>query len=139
MFSFDAERQMMPHPILLEVRQTGLNQILMTYDKRTDLASASNVANYWIRSNMPVGIASVGMKDALTAENAIRPDMAMITPADNSMMRYFMTFRANVVSGAMYTVLPCFVNLEGMTGFREKTGPRLAEICLWECNSDVEF
>jgi hypothetical protein len=66
----------------------------------------------------PVGIASVGMKDALTAENAIRTDMAMITPADNSMMRYFMTFRVNAMSGVMYTVLPCFVNLEGMTGFR---------------------
>ncbi|QDX94368.1 hypothetical protein EEL30_20020 [Brevibacillus laterosporus] len=111
-------QQMMPHPILLEVRQTAPNQILMTYDKRTDLASATNVSNYWIRSNMvPVGIATVGMKDALTAENAIRPDMAMITPADNSMMRYFVTFRVNAMSGIMYTVLPCFVNLEGMTGF----------------------
>ncbi|MFJ7936303.1 hypothetical protein [Sporosarcina sp. NPDC096371] len=116
--NFKAEPEMTPHPILLEARQTALNQILMTYDKRTDLASATNVENYWIRSNMPVGFASVGMKDALTAENAIRPDMAVITPADNSMMRYFMTFRVNAISGAMYTVLPCFVNLEGMSGFR---------------------
>ncbi|WP_246315700.1 hypothetical protein [Paenibacillus foliorum] len=68
MLSYYTERQMIPHPILLEARQTAVNQILMTYDKRTDLASATNVANYWIRSNMPVGIASVGMKDALTAE-----------------------------------------------------------------------
>lgn len=120
MLSFHTERQMMiPHPILLDARQTASNQILLTYDKRTDLASATNVSNYWIRSNMgPVGIASVGMKDALTAENAIRPDMAMITLADNSMMRYFLTFRVNAMSGVMYTVLPCFVNLEGMTGFR---------------------
>ncbi|MBV6715803.1 MULTISPECIES: hypothetical protein [Paenibacillus] len=119
MLSFHTERQMIPHPILLEARQSASNQILLTYDKRTDLASATNVSNYWIRSNMsPVGIASVGMKDALTAENAIRPDMAMITPADNSMMRYVMAFRVNAMSGIMYTVLPCFVNLEGMTGFR---------------------
>lgn len=118
MLSFHAERQMIPHPILLEARQTALNQILMTYDKHTDLASATNVANYWIRSNMPDGIANVGMKDALTAENAIRPDMAKITAADNWMTRYFMTFRVNAMSGVMYTVLPCFVNLEGMTGFR---------------------
>lgn len=118
MLFYHTERQMMPHPILLEARQIASNQILMTYDKRTDLASATNVSNYWIRSNMAVGIASVGMKDALTAENAIRPDMAMITPADNSMMRYFITFKLNAMSGVMYIVLPCFVNLEGMTGFR---------------------
>ncbi|BAU27097.1 hypothetical protein DFP93_104185 [Aneurinibacillus soli] len=125
MLSFHAERQMIPHPILLEARQIASNQILMTYDKRTDLASATNVSNYWIRSNMgPVGIASVGMNDALTAENAIRPNMAMITPADNSRMRYILTFRVNAMSGVMYIVLPCFVNLEGMTGFRgENWGP----------------
>lgn len=119
MSGFYTERQMIPHPILLEARQIASNQILLTYDKRTDLASTTNVSNYWIRSNMgPVGIASVGMKDALTAQNAISPDMAMITPADNSMMRYVMTFRVNAMSGIMYTVLPCFVNLEGMTGYR---------------------
>ncbi|WHY74827.1 hypothetical protein [Fictibacillus enclensis] len=119
MVNFDRDRQMVPHPILLEARQISSNQILLTYDKRTDLESATNVSNYWIRSNMgPVGIASVGMKDALTAENAIRPDMAMITPADNSRMRYIMIFRDNTMAGIMYTVLPCFVNLEGMTGFR---------------------
>ncbi|TVX92483.1 hypothetical protein [Paenibacillus agilis] len=119
MLHFHTERQTIPHPILLEARQIAPNQILLTYDKRTDLQSTTNVSNYWIRSNMgPVGIASVGMKDALTAENAVRPDMAMITPADNSMMKYFMTFSTNAVSGVTYTVLPCFVNLEGMTGYR---------------------
>ncbi len=119
MVNFDRDRQMVPHPIILEARQISSNQILLTYDKRTDLESATNVSNYWIRSNMgPVGIASVGMKDALTAENAIRPDMAMITPADNSRMRYIMIFRDNTMAGIMYTVLPCFVNIEGMTGFR---------------------
>ncbi|PFA69779.1 hypothetical protein CN378_03155 [Bacillus sp. AFS015802] len=119
MLNFHAARQMVPHPILLEATQIASNQILLTYDKRTDLSSATNVSNYWIRSNMgPADIASVGMKDALTAENAIRPDMATITPADNSRMRYILTFRVNAKSGVMYTVLPCFVNLEGMTGFR---------------------
>lgn len=119
MLNYNTERQGIPHPIIMEARQISSNRILMTYDRRTDLASATNVSNYWIRSNMgPVGIASVGMKEALTADNAIRPDMARITPADNSRMRYIMTFRVNVMVGIMYTVLPCFVNLEGMTGFR---------------------
>lgn len=112
-------RQVVPHPIIVEARQIAPNQILITYDQRTDLASATNVSNYWIRSNMgPVGIATVGMSDALTAENSIRPNMARITPADNSRMRYVMTFRTNAMSGVMYIVLPCFVNLEGMSGFR---------------------
>ncbi len=53
-----------PHPVLVEARQTAPNQILITYDQRSDLASATNVSNYWIRSNMgPAGIASVGMPD----------------------------------------------------------------------------
>ncbi|MBE7106685.1 hypothetical protein FT637_27885 [Bacillus cereus] len=118
-------RQMIAHPILLEARQINLNQILITYDKATDLASATNVSNYWIRSNMgPVGIASVGMKDALTAENAIRPDMGMIAPVDNSKMKFVITFRVNAMRGVMHTVLPCFVNLEGMSGFMgENWGP----------------
>jgi hypothetical protein len=81
--------------------------------------SVTNVSNYWIRSNIgPGGIASVNMKDTLTANNAIRPDMARITLADNSRMRYIMAFRVNVMPGIMYIVLPCSVNLEGMTGFR---------------------
>ncbi|WP_144572720.1 hypothetical protein [Bacillus paramycoides] len=118
-------RQMAAHPILLEARQISSNQILMTYDKPTDLVSATNVSNYWIRSNMgPDGIASVGMKDALTAGNAIRPDMGMIAPVDNSKMRFVINFRVNVTRGVMYTVLPCFVNLEGMSGFMgENWGP----------------
>ncbi|MCM3289923.1 hypothetical protein M3661_07245 [Paenibacillus sp. MER 180] len=120
MLSFHTERQMLPHPILLEARQIAPNQILLNYDQRTDLASAMNVSNYWIRSNMerPAGIATVGMREALTASNAISPNFGMITPADNSNMRFVMTFRVNAMSGVMYTVLPCFVNLEGMTGFR---------------------
>lgn len=118
--------QMITHPILLEARQIAPNQILINYDQRTDLASAMNVSNYWIRSNMerPTGIATVGMSAPLTASNAIRPDVGMITPTDNSNMRFVMTFMVNAVSGVMYTVLPCFVNLEGMSGYMgENWGP----------------
>jgi hypothetical protein len=72
----------------------------------------------------PKGIATVGMGEALTPSNAIRPDAGMITQVDNSNMRFYMTFRVNAMSGVMHTVLPCFVNLEGMTGFRgENWGP----------------
>jgi hypothetical protein len=125
MSGYYTEQQIIPHPILTEARQVAPNQILLTYDQRTELSSAANVSNYWIRSNMgAVGIASVNMGEALTVENAIRPDMAMITPADNSRMRYVMTFSVSAMRGVMYIVLPCFVNLEGMTGYRgENWGP----------------
>lgn len=118
-------RQMVAHPILLEARQISSNQILMIYDRPTDLVSVTNVSNYWIRSNMgPMGIASVGMREALTAENAISPNLAMIAPVDNSKMRFVINFRVNITEGVMYTVLPCFVNLEGMSGFMgENWGP----------------
>ncbi|UVI31772.1 hypothetical protein [Paenibacillus spongiae] len=126
MISYRNDRQMIPHPILLEAKQIAPNQILITYDQRTDLSSAMNVSNYWIRSNMerPTGIATVGMGDALMSSNAIRPDMGRITPADNSNMRFNISFRVNAMSGVMYTVLPCFVNLEGRTGYMgENWGP----------------
>lgn len=126
MFTNQNDGQMITHPILLEARQIAPNQILINYDQRTDLASAMNVSNYWIRSNMerPTGIATVGMSAPLTASNAIRPDVGMITPIDNSNMRFVMTFMVNAVSGVMYTVLPCFVNLEGMSGYMgENWGP----------------
>ncbi|QFF98889.1 hypothetical protein PB01_08610 [Psychrobacillus glaciei] len=117
---------MITHPILLEARQIGPNQILINYDQRTDLASAMNVSNYWIRSNVerPVGVATVGMSAALSASNSIRPDVGMITPLDDSNMRFVMTFTVNIMSGGMYTVLPCFVNLEGRSGYKgENWGP----------------
>lgn len=119
------EQQIVPHPVLTEARQVAPNQILMTYDQRADFASATNVSNYWIRGSMgATGIASVNMGNMLVAENAIRPDMAMITAADNSMMRFVMTFRMNITRGVTYIVLPCFVNLEGMSGYRgENWGP----------------
>ncbi|TDF91110.1 hypothetical protein [Paenibacillus piri] len=120
------DRQMIPHPILTESRQLAPNQILITYDQPTDLASATTISNYWIRSNMtkPTDIADVGMGEALTRANAIRPEMGMITPADNSRMRFIMRFRVNATRGVLYVVLPCFVNLEGRTGYMgENWGP----------------
>jgi len=120
------DRPMITHPILLEARQISPNQILINYDQRTDLESAMNVSNYWIRSNMerPVGVATVGMSAALTASNAIRPDVGKITPLDNSNMRFVITFMVNIMSGVMYTVLPCFVNLEGRSDYKgENWGP----------------
>ena len=53
-------QQKPPHPILMEVRQIAPNQIIITYDKRTDLASATNVSNYWIRSNVDHPIPPTG-------------------------------------------------------------------------------
>ena len=40
-----------------------------------------------------------------------------ITPVDNSKMTFIMMFRVNAMSGVLYVVLPCFINLEGRTGF----------------------
>jgi hypothetical protein len=121
MVTYQDNRQKLPHPILLEASQIAPNQILLNYDHRTDLASATNVSNYWIRSNIehpiPTGITTEGMDYALTESNAIRPDAGMITPIDNSNMRFVMTFRVNAISGLVHTVLPCFVNLEGRTGY----------------------
>ncbi|GGH27621.1 hypothetical protein [Paenibacillus segetis] len=119
MITYYGDRQEIPHPILLEARQVAPNQVLIMYDQRVDLASATNISNYWIRSNMerPAGIASVGMGDAITAANSIPPEMGMIAPADNTKTRFIMTFRDNAMSGILYVVLPCFVSLEGMTGF----------------------
>lgn len=96
----------------------------MTFDKRTDLASATNVFNYWIRSNaeqpIPPGMATEGMDWELTDSNSVRPYIATITPVDNSKMRYLMTFKFNAISGLLHVVLSCFVNLEGMTGLLVK-------------------
>ncbi|PPA93234.1 hypothetical protein C4A77_19340 [Brevibacillus laterosporus] len=118
--------QTTPYPILVEARQLAPNQLLLTYDQPTDLASATTISNYWIRSNRtnPTDIASLGMGEALTKANAIRPEMGMITPVDNSRMRFTMTFRVSAFSGVLYIVLPCFVNLEGRTGYMgENWGP----------------
>lgn len=115
------ERAMVPmlYPTLMEARQIAPNQVMITYDQPADLTSATNISNYWIRSNMntPAGFSSVGMGEMLTRENTIRTDMGMISPIDNSRMRFVLTFRANAVSGVLHVVLPCFVNLEGRTGF----------------------
>ncbi|MDM5200758.1 hypothetical protein QUF79_22305 [Fictibacillus enclensis] len=125
MINNDVVRQNAPHPLLLESRQVASNQVLLTYDQAADLASATEISNYWIRSNMGInGVASLGMSEALTSTNAITPDNGMITPYDPTKRVYLMTFRTNVIRGVLYIVLPCFVNLEGRTGFRgENWGP----------------
>lgn len=121
MFPTHDHRQKPPHPILLEVRQIAPNQIVMTYDQRTDIESATNVSNYWIRSNiehpLPPGMATEGMDNALGNLNALRSDMARITPIGPSNMRFLLTSRFRAITGFVHVVLPCFVNLEGMTGY----------------------
>ncbi|NIK69663.1 hypothetical protein [Paenibacillus sp. BK720] len=124
MYIFPFERQD-DHPVLTSARQTAANQILLTYDRRADLNSAVRLSNYWIRSNAGTNsAASVNMGNALSASNALRPDMAMITPADNSGMHFLITFRSNIPPRTLYIVLPCFVNTEGAAGFNgENWGP----------------
>lgn len=116
---FDERETVMPHPVVVEARQIALNQILVTYDQPADLASATNISNYWIRSNMPTpsDIASVGMGEALTRDNTIRANHGMIAALDNSKTRFVITFNSNATMGVLYLLLPCFVNLEGKSGY----------------------
>lgn len=124
MYAYSFERQG-DHPVLTSVRQTAANQILLTYDRPADLASAVRLSNYWIRSNAgPNGAATVNMGDALSAANALRPDAAAIMPADNTGMRFILTLRNPIPPRTLYVVLPCFVNAVGATGFNgENWGP----------------
>jgi hypothetical protein len=119
--------QMVPHPVLTVARQTAPNQIEITYDQPTDLTSATNVRNYWIRNNLdrPSDIATVERGNMmLLPTNSLTPNMVRITPVGNSKRRFLMTFSLNATPGVQYTVLPCFVNLEGRTGFGgENWGP----------------
>lgn len=118
MYIYQEARQMVPHPVLTEVRQIAANQVLLVYDQRADFGSATRLSNYWIRSNKGAGgAASLGMDEALTAANAIRPEAAMITAADNTNMRFIITFRERPMTGVTHIVLPCFVGVEGMTGY----------------------
>nr|WP_132745218.1 hypothetical protein [Scopulibacillus darangshiensis] len=113
--------QMVPHPVLLVARQTAPNQIEIFYDQPTDLESATKVQNYWIRNNLdrPHDIATVESGNMmLIPANSLMPSMARITPVDHSRKRFVITFNVNATPGVHYTVLPCFVNLEGRQGFR---------------------
>ncbi|MCQ6282151.1 hypothetical protein [Bacillus sp. EB600] len=128
MISNYTNRQKLPFPMLLEAKQIAPNQIFIQYDRPTDLASATNISNYWIRSNIehPItaGISTEGMDYRLIESNTIRPDAGIITPFDNSKMRFVMTFKVNAITGLMHIVLPCFVNLDGRTGYNDENwGP----------------
>lgn len=114
------QRQTIPHPILLSATQVAPNQIELLYDQPTDLASATNVSNYWIRNNLdhPADIATLGRNNMmLLPTNSISPNLAMIAPIDNTKTKFLLTFRVNATPGVQYTVIPCFVNLEGRSGF----------------------
>ncbi|ANS74530.1 hypothetical protein AWM70_07975 [Paenibacillus yonginensis] len=125
MYNFHVDRQRVPHPVITNTRQVASNQILFSYDQRTDMGSAINLSNYWIRSNAgPNGIASVNMGDMLSSSNALKPEMAIIRPIDHSKMNFTMTFANRIPSGILYILLPCFVNLEGSSGYTgENWGP----------------
>ncbi|MDT9027469.1 hypothetical protein [Rossellomorea yichunensis] len=121
MSKYIQERAKPPHPIIMEVVQTAPNQILLTYDVPTDPVSATNIWNYWIRTNInpPItkGISSEGMDYGLMDTNSLRSDLAVVQPYDNSKMRYTITFRNRAVPGLLHIVLPCYVNVEGSTGY----------------------
>ncbi|SDM65463.1 hypothetical protein [Sediminibacillus halophilus] len=111
---------MVSHPILLSATQIAPNQIELVYDQPTDLRSAMNVQNYWIRNNLatPSDIATLGRNDMmLLPTNSLTPNMAIIRPMDDSNSRFLLTFSVNATPGVHYTVIPCFVNLEGMSGY----------------------
>lgn len=116
-YAYPLERQG-DHPVITTVRQTAANQIVFSYDRPADPASAVQVSNYWIRSNAgPNGAASVNMGDALSAANSLRPDGAAIMPTDNTGMHFVLTLRTPIPSRTLYVFLPCFVNAVGATGF----------------------
>ncbi len=134
MYDFHVDQEMMPHPVIVKVRQVAPNQISIKYDQPTDLKSATTISNYWIRGNGgPDGVASLGMLEALTKMNTIQPSMGTITPIGNSKRRFIMTFRESTMSGVQYIVLPCFVNLEGRTGYGGANWGPYSRNCLLEC------
>ncbi|EIT86672.1 hypothetical protein A374_03839 [Fictibacillus macauensis ZFHKF-1] len=107
-----------PHPVIVEVRQISRNQLLIAYDQQADLATATRIQNYWIRSNKGVGdIASLNMEDGLSMMNSLRPGMATIEPVRNSRRRFLITFKQPAMRGVTYIVLPCYVGLSGQPQF----------------------
>ncbi|EIT86673.1 hypothetical protein A374_03844 [Fictibacillus macauensis ZFHKF-1] len=115
----DSIQSSQDYPVVLKVEQIARNKILVTYDRPTDLSSATTITNYWIRGNQaPDNAASLGMDPALSSDNSLRPGQARITAVDASQTTYVITFWQPITRGVIYIVLPCFVSKLGSSGFQ---------------------
>ncbi|MTH55792.1 hypothetical protein GKZ89_20585 [Bacillus mangrovi] len=110
-------------------KQIAKNQVEMVYDRPCDLESALKVTNYWIRVNrkQPVGIGTVGEDGKLTAGNSLQPQNTAVAPADQSKMRFILTFSKQAAPGVIHEVLPCFVSQDGHSGYRGENWDQTSE------------
>lgn len=76
-----------------------------------------NHASSCYREGQANGVASLRMSEALTRENTIRPEMGRISPIGHSKRRFIITFQKSTRPGVLYVVVPCFVNVEGRSGY----------------------
>lgn len=103
-------------PMLTGVRQTAMNQIEITYDKKADMTKATTPSNYWVQSTQevnPAGIATLGKDQKIGSENALTADKVMIKAADRSGKKFALTFKENIKPGSEYKLIICYVTVPG--------------------------
>lgn len=103
-------------PMLTGVRQTAMNQIEITYDKKADMTKATTPTNYWVQSTQqvnPTGIATLGKDQKIGSDNTLTADKVMIKAADRSGKKFTLTFKENITKGSEYKLIICYVTVPG--------------------------
>lgn len=108
--------QMQDVPMLTGVRQTAVNQIEITYNKKADITKATTPTNYWVQSTKqvkPTGIATLGKGEKISNDNALTAARVVIRPADRSGTKFTLTFRENITPNEEYKLIICYVTVPG--------------------------
>ncbi|MGL6173700.1 MAG: hypothetical protein ACRC1P_03740 [Cellulosilyticaceae bacterium] len=112
-------------PKLTSIKQISPNQIEIMYDTPVDLTAGTKVSNYWVRSkkdNKAKGIATLGKKDKVSADNALTSDKVSIQAVEGSDNRLILTFSSNIGKGEAYELIICYVTAPGAAAYNGDNG-----------------
>lgn len=112
-------------PMLKDVKQTGKNQVEVTFDKATDPQKATKPENYWVQSKSEVkasGIATYGKDEQLSGTNALTAEKAEIKAKDATNTVYVITFKAEITPNMQYQIIACYITVPGAGTYNGDNG-----------------
>lgn len=108
MMSIIEEERALPAPKLLKAEIVAPNQIQLTFDKDVDMKQGTKASNYWVQdmtNDKPQGVATIGKKDKMNANNSLTDKLVKITSKDNSAKMFVLTFSKEIPKGVEYSVI----------------------------------
>lgn len=123
--SVDTKKTESPVPMVKSVHQIGDNALEVVFDQAVDGTKAVKPENYWVQSlsdKKPSGIATLGKKDKINADNSLTSKTVQIEPKDSTNTVFVLTFKDNITTNGKYRVIVCYITVPGAGDFTGDNG-----------------